>query len=202
VAKACEAEEAAGGTSQQEYDAILAENQKLAYRITHLTRSLSAIEGDSDWDSESSDDGRNPPIEMEDDKVMREKYPLADADELKMVLVINNGLKMGKGKVGAQCGHGTLNSFMRAQEFASKSKYWLELVRAYLHEGQKKICVKVDTEDQLIEVHEQANALGVPNYLVADAGHTQIAAGSLTVCGIGPAPQILIDKLTGHLKLV
>lgn len=91
---------------------------------------------------------------------------------------------------------------MKANEFAAKSKYWMKLVRKYIHEGQKKICVKVDNEEQLIEVHEKATEIGCPNYLVADAGHTQIEAGSLTVCGIGPAPMEWVDKLTSHLKLL
>ena len=69
-------------------------------------------------------------------------------------------------------------------------------------EGTKKICVKVDSEAELIEVQKQANLLGIPSYLVADAGHTQIAAGSLTVCGLGPADSALIDIITKDKKLL
>lgn len=35
-----------------------------------------------------------------------------------------------------------------------------------------------------------------------DAGRTQIAAGSLTVLAIGPAPVKEVDAVTGHLKLL
>jgi len=40
------------------------------------------------------------------------------------------------------------------------------------YEGTKKICVKVESEQELIEVQMLANKIGLPNYLVADAGHT------------------------------
>lgn len=39
-------------------------------------------------------------------------------------------------------------------------------------------------------------------YLVEDAGHTQIKAGSKTVLGIGPAYAQEIDLITSHLKLL
>ena len=55
---------------------------------------------------------------------------------------------------------------------------------------------------ELIEIQAKANKLGLPNYLVADAGHTQIAAGSLTVCGIGPADNDIINLITGDKKLL
>ena len=53
------------------------------------------------------------------------------------------------------------NSFMRANEFASKSKYWMKLVRTYVHEGQKKICVKANDEKELIENIEELIAENV-----------------------------------------
>jgi PTH2 family peptidyl-tRNA hydrolase len=45
-------------------------------------------------------------------------------------------------------------------------------------------------------------SLGLPFYVVADAGRTQIAAGSRTVCAIGPGPVSLINECTGSLKLL
>ena len=72
----------------------------------------------------------------------------------------------------------------------------------YIWEGQKKICVKVMSEKDLIDVQKKANELGLPSYLVADAGHTQIPAGSLTVCGLGPAESKHINIITGDKKLL
>ena len=68
--------------------------------------------------------------------------------------------------------------------------------------GVKKICVKVDSTQDLIDVQKQAIALGIPNYVVADAGHTQIEAGSLTVCCLGPVESKLVDIITKDKKLL
>ena len=48
----------------------------------------------------------------------------------------------------------------------------------------------------------KASSLGMPTYIVCDAGRTQIAAGSQTVLAIGPAPKSLVDQVTGHLRLL
>jgi peptidyl-tRNA hydrolase len=48
----------------------------------------------------------------------------------------------------------------------------------------------------------QAVSLGVVTRVVHDAGRTQIAAGSATVLGLGPAPRSVIDAVSGGLKLL
>ena len=85
---------------------------------------------------------------------------------------------------------------------SANSKYWTKVLEKWCWEGTKKICVKVTDSEQLIEVQKQANSLGLPNYLVADAGHTQVAAGSLTVCALGPATSAHIDLITKDKKLL
>ena len=44
-------------------------------------------------------------------EVLLEQYPLAD---IKMVLCVREDLKMGKGKIGAQCGHATMGGYKQA----------------------------------------------------------------------------------------
>ena len=39
-------------------------------------------------------------------------------------------------------------------------------------------------------------------YIISDAGHTEIPAGTKTVLGIGPAPDNIIDQVTGKLSLL
>jgi len=43
------------------------------------------------------------------------KGSIGSQKDVKMVLVVRDDLKMGKGKIGAQCGHATLGVFMIAQ---------------------------------------------------------------------------------------
>ena len=95
----------------------------------------------------------------------------------KMVLCVNMELQMGKGKIGAQCGHATLGAFRLAQRFARRS------LGVWSRFGQAKIAVRVDSEAELRTIYERARERGLVAYLVADAGRTQIAAGSRTVLG-------------------
>jgi PTH2 family peptidyl-tRNA hydrolase len=60
----------------------------------------------------------------------------------------------------------------------------------------------VKSEDDLDVLEAKALSLGVVAEIIADAGRTQIASGSHTVLGIGPAPKSVIDQITGSLKLL
>ena len=67
--------------------------------------------------------------------------------------------------------------------------------------GQAKVVLKVDTEEDMLELATTARAIGLITSIVRDAGRTQIASGSKTVLGIGPGPVDIIDQISGHLKL-
>ena len=165
---------------------LTAEERKLQHELNGTQPSNEQ----DDWEDESSSSeesegffSRNQgPTKIPDDELFQ-NYPIR---EVKMVLCVRDDLKMGKGKIGAQCGHATLGTFKSAQKLCGGSKYWTKVMEKWTWEGQKKICVKVKDESDLLEVQKLANKLGIPSYMVADAGRTQIQAGSLTVCGLGP----------------
>lgn len=73
---------------------------------------------------------------------------------------------------------------------------------AWERTGCAKIAVKCPTEDEMEEIAAKALSRGIPIYLVEDAGRTQIAAGSRTVLGLGPAPVREFDGVSNHLKLM
>lgn len=64
------------------------------------------------------------------------------------------------------------------------------------------MALKVDSEEDLLVLQAQAVSLGLCAKVIHDAGRTQIASGSATVLGIGPAPKSKIDEVTGSLKLL
>ncbi len=68
--------------------------------------------------------------------------------------------------------------------------------------GSAKIVLKVYSQEELIKVQEKAKNNKIPNYLVSDAGRTQVAPGTITVCAIGPGKVSEIDKITGNLSLL
>ena len=119
-----------------------------------------------------------------------------DDEELKMVLVVRNDLKMGKGKIAAQCCHAAVHCVDIASEEAPA------LLQRWNESATAKVCLKTDSEDELLRIAAAAEAAGVVHSVIQDAGRTQIAAGSRTVCGLGPARITTLDKITGGLKLL
>ncbi|CAI6257961.1 unnamed protein product [Periconia digitata] len=119
-------------------------------------------------------------------------------EECKLVLVVRTDLGMTKGKIGAQCGHATLACYKQFLRAAPNSP----ILRRWERSGQAKVALQVKSEEELEMLQAQAVSLGVVAHIIHDAGRTQIASGSATVLGIGPAPKGIIDQVTGHLKLL
>ena len=100
------------------------------------------------------------------------------------------------GKIAAQCGHATLACFKRITRQNPK------LLQHWERTGQAKVALQVKSEDELEILQATALSMGLVAEVIADAGRTQIASGSHTVLGIGPAPKSIIDQVTGSLKLL
>jgi PTH2 family peptidyl-tRNA hydrolase len=64
------------------------------------------------------------------------------------------------------------------------------------------VALQVKGEEEMMIMQATAVSLGLTAQVIADAGRTQIAPGSHTVLGIGPAPKSVIDRVTGSLKLL
>ena len=114
----------------------------------------------------------------------------------KMTLVVRTELGMGKGKVAAQCSHAAVACYKKALVKTPK------LVKQWEMFGQAKVALKTESVDDLHLLKERAEELGLVACLVTDAGRTQVEAGAATVLGIGPGPAEVVDKVTGHLKLL
>lgn len=61
-----------------------------------------------------------------------------------------------------------------------------KLVHMWEDYGQPKVVVKVDGEEDLLQLMQKALSMGLNASVVRDAGRTQIAPGSKTVLAIGP----------------
>lgn len=115
--------------------------------------------------------------------------------EIKQVIVVRTDLEMGKGKIAAQVGHACV---LGAEQVRKSHSDWFQ----QWWEGQEKVVLKVSGIKELQEIKQHAIDLDLPWSEVTDAGHTQIAPGTTTCISIGPAPENLIDKITGNLKLL
>ncbi|KAL1324459.1 hypothetical protein HN51_034633 [Arachis hypogaea] len=116
-------------------------------------------------------------------------------DDFKMVLVVRNDLKMGKGKIAAQCSHATLGLYKKVLHRAPKALNRWEMC------AQPKVVVKIESEEDMLALQERAKSLKLPTHITIDAGRTQIAPNSRTVMAIlGPVE--VVDDVTGGLKLL
>jgi len=113
----------------------------------------------------------------------------------KQVIVLRADLKMSRGKIAAQAGHAAVSA---AEEARKKCAEWWD---AWIEEGQCKIAVKAESEQELLELERKAKELRLPSALISDRGLTELPPGTITCLGIGPAPSREVDKITGNLDL-
>lgn len=153
-------------------------------------------------DSEGYEDGEDDDDEEEEEEVEINSLSLNDIPgEVRMALVIRQDLGMQKGKVAAQCCHAALACYRLIATDPLRESYNMALTQRWLSGGQAKITLKCPDKETMDELFAKALSLGVNSYVVHDAGRTQIAAGSATVLGLGPAPKAVMDQITGELKL-
>lgn len=119
-----------------------------------------------------------------------------DNSSIKQVLIVRSDLKMGKGKLVAQCSHASLMSYLEVLRVSKRT------VEEWLDNGQKKIVVKVSSEKELLNLYKEFKRMKVPCALVIDAGLTVVEPGTKTALGVGPWESNDIDRLTSNLKLL
>lgn len=123
-----------------------------------------------------------------------------DDEECKMVLAVRTDLGMGVGKMCAQCAHAAVDLFQQTSiSLHPQRGEWLQ---RWLAGGCAKIALQVSSLSELKQLHAAAKERGLPCVVVQDAGRTQVAAGSETVLGVGPAPRSRVDQVTGRLQLL
>ena len=112
---------------------------------------------------------------------------------MKQVIVVNKALKLPKGKLAAQVAHGSVGAFLETHP---------DDQQAWIDEGMPKIVLSAPGEEDLLRLEEAARERGLPACLIEDAGRTVVPEGTITCLGLGPAPDDLLDALTGDLKLL
>jgi len=113
--------------------------------------------------------------------------------EFKQCIVVRDDLKLSAGKLAVQVAHAAVMALERADK---------STVSQWKAEGQKKVVLKVSGVQDLFRLREEADRAGLPAAIVADAGLTEIPAGTVTALGIGPGSNKQMDKITGKLSLV
>ena len=114
----------------------------------------------------------------------------------KQTIVIRADLGMGRGKIAAQSSHASLGAYKKV------SKSHPDIARSWETEGQMKVVLKVNSEEELLEYYNKGKAAGIPVELIRDAGHTQLEPGTLTCFAAGPWDENELDSIYGKLRLL
>jgi PTH2 family peptidyl-tRNA hydrolase len=70
-------------------------------------------------------------------------------------------------------------------------------------QGRSKVCCRVDSEEELMQIHDKALGAGLEVHLITDSGRTEFHGQPTRTClAIGPDEAEKIDAITGHLPLL
>lgn len=138
--------------------------------------------------------------------------------DIKQVIVMRTDLGMRKGKMIAQGAHASiafLTNLIRDNiddwgeegiRFPLIVENAIKLTPAQSEWIQgifKKICVRVDSEQALLDIAEAANRTGVQCSLIQDAGLTEFGGVPTYTClALGSDHAEKIDPITGDLNLL
>ena len=136
----------------------------------------------------------------------------------KQMIVVRRDLKMRKGKIAAQAGHACVEATLMAlaregrlsQVRADDSHVWLKrglfdstsALTDWFGSGIAKVCVYVDSEEELLEIERQGREQDFCVALIRDAGLTEFGGEpTLTCLAFEPLYPEQIDPITGDLPL-
>ena len=129
-----------------------------------------------------------------------DNFSFGENDDLKMVFLVRQDLKMGAGKIAAQVAHAAIGLYDDILE--GENIYQKTALNNWFNYGQKKVVLKIPDLDKMLEVVKNCKKLKLQYCIISDAGHTQIPQGSITVLGIGPDIGDKINSITGTFKLM
>lgn len=127
----------------------------------------------------------------------------------KQVIVLRKDLNMRKGKMVAQGAHASMAAILDLMYHmdTDENQYIVlkldERLEPWIKGTFKKICVGVNSEQELIDIHSKAVAAGLICSLIKDSGLTEFGGiPTYTAVAVGPDFDSVVDAVTGHLSLL
>lgn len=125
----------------------------------------------------------------------------------KQVIVIRKDLNMRKGKMVSQGAHASMKAIL---DWSTHEKNGLitelpegSALESWINGLFTKICVSVDSEEELVDLYNKALESGLMVSMITDAGLTEFKGVPTKTCiAIGPDWSDQIDPITKHLKLL
>ncbi len=122
---------------------------------------------------------------------------------VKQVIVIRKDLNMRRGKEIAQGSHASmafLSNLIKEHRFEPVKLSDDEI--EWLYGAFTKVCLQVNSEEELKAVHEKALEAGLESNLIVDNGTTEFnGVKTPTCCAIGPHQAHRFEGITTDLKL-
>lgn len=110
---------------------------------------------------------------------------------MKMYILVNSDLSMGKGKIAGQVGHVISHIIRKLENCKNKTSY-----NKWIRKGEPKIILK-STENEMEKLYEKYSSI---SHKIYDMGKTQIKENSFTVLGFYPSDYIPDELL--EMKLL
>lgn len=129
----------------------------------------------------------------------------------KMIIVVRRDLHMRKGKAIAQACHGAVSVVLRTID--RDGLPWRNTESGIVVDGESalsewfnnsytKICLYVDSEEELLNLKRKADDLGIMTSLVQDNGTTEFHGVKTYTCLVfEPLDSLVVDQITGNLPL-
>jgi PTH2 family peptidyl-tRNA hydrolase len=123
---------------------------------------------------------------------------------VKQVIVLRKDLNMRRGKCVAQGAHASMGAILK---LAKRDEHGMfiphnESIWSWLAGSFTKVCVTVNSEEELLALEKAATDAGILNCLIKDAGLTEFKGqATYTALAVGPGKSEDIDKITGTLPL-
>lgn len=131
----------------------------------------------------------------------------------KQVIIMRKDLNMRKGKMVAQGAHASLKAILDLMihitipDSPTSNRVLVtdkdSPLDCWLSGSFKKICVSVNSEEELMYIYNKAKEQNIICSLIEDSGVTEFHdVITKTCCAIGPDKSSKIDEITEHLKLL
>jgi PTH2 family peptidyl-tRNA hydrolase len=123
---------------------------------------------------------------------------------VKQVIVMRKDLRMRKGKIASQAAHASMKVLL--EQGSPHEGYYRIPMTPYISEWLggifTKICLAVNSEEELDEIYRQAKEACLPVAMIVDNGTTVFNGIKTKTClAIGPMESEDIDEITGKLSL-
>ena len=131
---------------------------------------------------------------LRNNQIIQIKRKTLEQEGIGIAIFLRKDLKLGKGKSGAQLSHGAI-SLLHQPIF--RTEYHDKFIKS---EYKNVLIFTVSDLKDIKELEHLCLTQKVNHFLISDAGHTQIAPGTITTIAVGPLPIIWLQILAYNIE--